>query len=220
MKYVKCGINTTFMRLFRVQVSSKERNRNIYPDHSYAIKIRLNNIGYPYNSLYAHDFEVKAYLYDDEYYFVNNRRVYVKKTVDGDNEYIDFGIDIPQYSSVAHVEIDTVNEGSITWLFDSATKSEYTLIDPLTSNGIMMNCVFDQWTNSNVTRTYKTIKGLKRITDGINNVTAYVMGDGTIYNGDNQSFTLTISSSDDYSQTLSVTCKRPCLLVTESLVNA
>lgn len=217
MKYTKCGINTTFVRLFRIQVSSKERNKNVYPDHSYNIKIRLNYIGYPYNNTYVNDFEVRAYFFGSEYYFVNKRRVYVKKTIDGDNEYIDFGVDIPAYSTIAHVEIDTVNEGSVTWLFDNATKSEYTLIDPLSSTGILNNSVFYSWYSGNTSKTFRVLKGLQRIVDGANNVTAYVMSDGSIFNGDNASFTVTISSNDDYSQTLSVTCKRNCLLIVENL---
>lgn len=218
MKYTKVGINTNFMRLFRIQISSKERNKNLYPDHFYDIKVNIHNIGYPYSHTYAKTFKLRYFTYTDDVFFTNCRQFYYKKTTDGDNVYIDFGVPIPQYSSVATVEVETVNEGSVTWLFDNAEQNEYTQVDPVvTNNAIMLNCALSFWTNINASRVFRMTKGNQKITDAINNEVAFVMSDGTIYNDDNNSFTATLTSSDTYSQTITVSCKRPCVLIAENM---
>lgn len=43
MKFFRKNLNSNFIRICRIQITSQQRNQSIYPNHFYRIKYKLDN---------------------------------------------------------------------------------------------------------------------------------------------------------------------------------
>lgn len=197
MKFFRKNLNSNFVRICRIQISSQQRNQNIYPNHFYRIKYKLDNSYNPGRTSDLLDYTLDLYCATDILYFINHTYFYVKVTENNNNKYIDIAVPVPTYSTNITVDIDSVDDGSITFFCDPAIESEYTrlLTDGSNKNVMLNNGSAYQFMNS---QTKVSLSKRKcRITEMSTNTVCFINGT-ELYNADNNLFTLTIDSSSDY----------------------
>ena len=216
MKFFRKNLNSNFIRICRIQITSKQRNQNIYPDHLYDFTIKLDNI-YQLDRIYdVKDYRLKLFTSNNLFFFVNNNELYYKLTETDTEKYIDIAINVPTYSTNIHINVDTVNDGTITFYCDKANINEYTRINyvnPIASNMIYYKSNRFSFTNTNLKLCLA--KTFNRITELATNTTCFLEGKN-ITNGDNSKFTLTIEQETDYSIIVNIVAKSNCNLFIEN----
>lgn len=218
MKFFRKNLNASFIRICRIQISSPQRNQNLYPNHYYKIKCHLDSIYNPNSRNYINESILELYLSNtNQLFFTSNRLFRYKLIEENGNNYIDIGITINSFDNNILVDIESVNDGTITFYCDKATESEYTRIDFIGTNINMAlkNTCINQYINGGSTLNYTLAKTINKIHDGINNITTYI-SNADLFNANNDSMTVTITNTDDYTITISVYAKRNCSLFIEN----
>ena len=134
MKFFRKNLNSNFIRICRIQITSEQRNQNLYPDHLYDFTIKLDNIYQLDRIQDVRDYRLKLFTSNNLFFFVNSNDLYYKLTETDTEKYIDIAIDIPTYSTNIHINVDTVNDGTITFYCDKANINEYTRINYINPN--------------------------------------------------------------------------------------
>lgn len=222
LEFFKKNISNQFIRICKIQYNSKLRGQQYYPDHHYKLTISLDGIGNPITAGNVIEKVADIYTYNETtLIFTNDNNFYLKTTTSTDSSFIEIGYDLTgQYSTNIKCKIETVEGGSVQFYCDEATKSEYTRQQyfggSIVSNAIMKDSTANSWLNTNTTIKCNVVNNRPiKVTDMINNVVSYMLYDGTLYNSDNASFTLTISASDTYKRELTVVTKRQVALFIE-----
>lgn len=223
LEFFKKNISNQFVRICKIQYASKLRGQQYYADHHYKLTISLDGIGNPITAGNIIEKVADIYTYGGTtLIFSNDNNFYLKTTTDSNSSFIEIGYDLTgQYSTNMKCKMETVEEGSVLFYCDEAVKSEYTrqmfFGGSVVSNAIMKQSVANQWLNTSTTVKCNVVNNRPiKVTDMINNVVSYMLYDGTLYNSDNASFTLTISGSDTYKRELTVVTKRQVTLFIES----
>lgn len=221
MKFCKKNLNTNFIRICRIQYNSKLRNQNLYFNHHYIIKWRMNKIYTPGILSNIKERIMDLFISNQgEIVFTNSSDIFIKKTTSENNSYIDIGYQIDSYDTNIEVEILTPNEGSIKFYCDKATIGEYTRLNFFGTNTNVLLHNGNARTflayngNTNITISNEDI----RITDMRNGNIAYITKDGDIRNGDNTSFTVTITSTTDYGKLINIAGKMNSDLLIENIL--
>lgn len=216
MKFFRKNLNSNFIRICRIQCSSKLRNQNIYPDHLYDFTIKLDN-NYQLDRIQdLRDYRLKLFTSNNLFFFVNSNELYYKLTETDSEKYIDIAIEIPTYSTNIHINVDTVNDGTITFYCDKANINEYTRINyvnPNVSNMIYYKSNRFVFTNTNIKLCLA--KTNNRITE-LTSSTSCFINNNTLINADNSKFTLTIEQETDYSIIVNIVPKSNCNLFIEN----
>ena len=219
MNFFRKNVANGFIRLCRIQYDSKLRTQNLYPDHHYKIKYKIDEIYTP-GSVGNNDEKIMD-LYiskNSKLYLVNNRNFYIKTTETENNCYIDIGIVMNNNYSNIFVEIETVNAGSVKFYCNSDDQTNYTRVDFFNASNTSMllhKGAINAWTNTPISVTVSN--SMVRVSDLINDVNGYVTGQGDLENGNNASFTLSIGSSGDYGRIITITPKRNNYILVECL---
>lgn len=223
LEFFKKNISNQFVRICKIQYNSKLRGQQYYAEHHYKLTISLDGIGAPITAKNVNEKVADIYTYNGTtYFFTNDDGFYLKTTTTTDSSFIEIGYDLTgQYSTNIKCKMETVEEGSVLFYCDEAVKSEYTKQSyygaSVASNAIMKQSVVNQWLNTSTTVKCNVVNNRPiKVTDMINNVISYILYDGTLYNADNASFTLTISGSDTYKRELTVVTKKQVALFIES----
>lgn len=216
MKFFRKNLNSNFIRICRIQITSQQRNQNLYPDHLYDFTIKLDNI-YQLNRIQdVMDYRLKLFTSNNLFFFVNNNDLHYKLTETDTEKYIDIAMAIPTYYTNIHINVDTVNDGTITFYCDKANINEYTrinYINPNVSNMIYYNSNRYVFTNSNIKLCLA--KTYNKITELTNNTLCSIVGN-ELYNSDNAKFTVTIEQETDYSIIVNIVAKTNCYLFIEN----
>ena len=216
MKFFRKNLNSNFIRICRIQITSEQRNQNLYPDHLYDFTIKLDNI-YKLDRIQdVKDYRLKLFTSDNLFFFVNSNDLYYKLTETDTEKYIDIAIEIPTYSTNIHIDVDTVNDGTITFFCDKANINEYTginYVNTSNSNIIYYNSNRYIFINSNIKLCLA--KTYNRITELTTNTTCFIEGKN-ISNADNAKFTVTIEQETDYSIIVNIVAKSNCNLFIEN----
>lgn len=216
MKFFRKNLNSNFIRICRIQITSEQRNQNIYPDHLYDFTIKLDNIYQLDRIQDLRDYRLKLFTSNNLFFFVNSNELYYKLTETDSEKYIDIAIDIPTYSTNIHINVDTVNDGTITFYCDKANTNEYTrvnYVNPNVSNMIYYKSHRFVFTNTNIKLCLA--KTNNRITE-LNSSTSCFINNNTLINADNSKFTLTIEKETDYSIIVNIVAKSNCSLFIEN----
>lgn len=216
MKFFRKNLNSNFIRICRIQCSSKQRNQNLYPDHLYRIKYILDNIYYPDRSSDIKEKFLQLYTGTNLLFFVNDNELYYKITETEDYKYIDIAVYIPTYSTNIHVDIDSVNDGSIVFFCDKANQNEYTRINYLGEDSNIMFFKSSRYIFTNSSIKLCLAKGYNRITDIRTGTTCYIIG-SDLTNNNNDLFTLTIEQETTYGLLVNITAKGNNNLLIENL---
>ena len=216
MKFFRKNLNSNFIRICRIQITSEQRNQNLYPDHLYDFTIKLDNIYQLDRIQDVKDYRLKLFTSNNLFFFVNSNDLYYKLTETDTEKYIDIAITVPTYSTNIHINVDTVNEGTITFYCDKANINEYTRINyvnPNVSNMIYYKSNRFSFTNTNLKLCLA--KTYNRITELTTNTHCFIEGKN-ISNSDNEKFTLTIEQETDYSIIVNIVAKSNCYLFIEN----
>lgn len=208
MKFFRKNLNSNFIRICRIQITSQQRNQNLYPDHLYDFTIKLDNIYQLDRTQDLRDYRLKLFTSNNLFFFVNSNDLYYKLTETDSEKYIDIGIDVPTYSTNIHINVDTVNDGTITFYCDKANRNEYTRINyvnPNVSNMIYYKSNRFSFTNTNLKLCLAKTKN--RITELTSNTSCFI-NNNTLFNADNSKFTLTIEQETDYSIIVNIVAKK------------
>lgn len=216
MKFFRKNLNSNFIRICRIQITSEQRNQNLYPDHLYDFTIKLDNIYRLDRIQDVKDHRLKLFTSNNLFFFVNSNDLYYKLTETDTEKYIDIAIYVPTYSTNIHINVDTVNEGTITFYCDKANINEYTRINyvnPNVSNMIYYKSNRFSFTNTNLKLCLA--KTNNRITELTSNTSCFI-NNNTLINADNSKFTLTIEKETDYSIIVNIVAKSNCSLFIEN----
>ena len=210
MKSFIKNTSSTFIRIARIQINSPLRDKNLYPDHYYKFTCKFDEIFTP--STTTEKF-LEVYTGSTNPIFISNgTSFYYKLTSDGRNQYIDIATTSPNNYTNIHVNVETVNEGSVTLYREDATQSEYTRINFVGTNlnYIGKGYVY-AYVGANTSINMVVPKTTIRITDMNNGVIGYVLNAGSIKNGDNTAFTISVGGTEsDYARVITVTAKVNC----------
>lgn len=216
MKFFRKNLNSNYIRICRIQITSEQRNQNLYPDHLYDFNIKLDNIYQLDRIQDVKDYRLKLFTSNNLFFFVNSNDLYYKLTETDTEKYIDIGMYIPTYASNIHIDVDTVNDGTITFYCDVANINEYTRINYVnTSNPNIIYYNSNRYVFTNTSVKLCLAKTYNRITELTTNTTCFIEGK-KIYNGNNSKFTLTIEQETDYSIIVNIVAKSNCDLFIEN----
>ncbi len=219
MKIFKHNVNTTFLRICRIQINSPQRNQNIYPNHYYKLTIHTDEIYNPGSLSNTYDKTLEIYCNKtSQYFYTNSRNMYYKLTNDNDNVYLDIGMSISTLSTNITCDIETINPGSVTTYLDSDTQSNYTKIDYYASDLTMAykGNVQYVWLSANAEQIITVPKSLAIFRDLSTSIRGSTRS-SDIFNGDNSSFTITELSSNDFNRVVKIAAKRNCPLYIETV---
>nr|DAI06833.1 MAG TPA: hypothetical protein [Caudoviricetes sp.] len=216
MKFFRKNLNSNFIRICRIQITSEQRNQNLYPDHLYDFTIKLDNI-YKLDRIQdVKDYKLKLFTSDNLFFFVNSTELYYKLTETETEKYIDIGMYIPTYSTNIHIDVDTVNDGTITFYCDKANINEYIRINYVnTSNSNIIYYNSNRFVFTNTSVKLCLAKTYNRITELTTNTPCFIEGKN-ISNADNAKFKLTIEQETDYSIIVNIVAKSNCNLFIEN----
>ena len=223
LQFFKKNISNEFIRICKIQYDSKLQGQQYYSEHYYKLTISLDGIGNPITAGNVLEKVAEIYTYNGTtYIFSNDNNFYLKTTTTTDNSFIEIGYDLTgQYSTNIKCTLESVDEGSVDFYCDTATKSEYTKQQyygsSVVSNAILKKGFANSWLNTSTTVKCNVLNNRPiKVTDMINNVVSYMLYDGTLYNSDNASFTLTISANDTYKRELTIVTKKQIALFIET----
>lgn len=210
MKSFIKNTSSTFIRIARIQINSPLRNKNLYPDHYYKITCKCDEIYTP-STIGERTIEIYTGS-TDPIFITNSTTFYYKITNDNENQYLDLGITSPNNYTNMHINVETVNEGSVTLFRENATQSEYTRINFVGTNlNYIGNSYVYAYAGANTSLNMVVPKTTIRITDMNNGVIGYVLNAGSIKNGDNTAFTISIGGTEsDYARVITLTAKVNC----------
>lgn len=221
MKFCRKNLNTNFIRICRIQYNSKLMNQNLYFNHHYIIKWKMNRIYEPGILSNIKERIMDLFISNSgEIVFTNDNSIFIKKTTTENNSYIDIGYQIESYDTNIEVEILTPNAGSVKFYCDKATNGEYTRLNffGTNTNVLLHNGNVRSFLAYNGNTNFTTSIEDVRITDMRTGNIAYVLKDGVVRNGDNTSFTVTITSSTDYGRVINIAGKMNSDLLIENIL--
>lgn len=207
MKSFIKNASSSFIRIARIEINSSLRNKNLYPDHYYKIECKLDEIYRPQANGNL-DLKLECYFGDTLYFYTNNSNFYYKLTSSDNTKYIDIGLSIPNNYTNVHINIDSVNEGSITLYRENATIGEYTRINYLTNyEGILNNGYTNFWIGANQSVKVRVAKNRPCKVINVNSGTIGALLGGDTYNNNNTYFTLSTENATDYYIDLTIGAK-------------
>lgn len=219
MKKFKHSVNTNFMRICRIQINSPQRNQNLYGDHYYKIKCKIDTLYEPGTYDYIRDLELEIYCNKtDQFFYTNTRNFYYKLTNDNDNVYMDIGVYVDNYSDNVNCDIECVSVGSVEYTMDSATISDFTRIDFYAENLKMAfkGTTTYAWTGAYTHRKICVPKIISKYHDYDHAITSVTIGNDII-NSSNDSWTITEISNNTYNRIIDIYPKRNCALFIETI---
>lgn len=80
MKFFRKNLNSNYIRICRIQITSEQRNQNLYPDHLYDFTIKLDNIYQLDRIQDVKDYRLKLFTSNNLFFFVNSNDLYYKLT--------------------------------------------------------------------------------------------------------------------------------------------
>ena len=207
MKSFIKNASSSFIRIARIQINSTLKNKNLYPDHYYKFECKLDEIYRPQANGNL-DLKLECYLSDDLYFYTNTSNFYYQLTTSGDNKYIDIGLSVPNNYTNIHVNLDTVDEGSVTLYREDAVIGNYTRINFLSNyTGILCNGFSNFWIGANGSVKIRVAKNRACKVTNVNTGTVGVLLGSDTYNNNNTYFTLSTENITDYSVDLTIGAK-------------
>lgn len=219
MRFFRKNLNSDFIRICRIQYSSKLKNQNTYPNHHYKIKFNFDEIYSPGILKNTKERILDLYISSNgEIIFTNDNSIYMKKTENENNSFIDIGYQVNNYYTNINVEIESQNSGSIKFYCDNANISEYSRMNFFGTNlNYMLNkghvtTYLGNGQNINLV----TVNDVCEITNMRTGKTTYIQPDNVIRNL-NTDFTLSISSSNDFGRVINILANANIDLLIKSL---
>lgn len=220
MKSFIKNTSSAFVRIARIQINSPLRNKNLYPDHYYKITCKFDEIYTP-GSAGIKERILEIYTGTSTPIFFSNVSAFYYKIVDDNgNQYIDIATTSPNNYTNIRVDVETVNEGTVTLYRENAIQNDYTRINFVGTNlNYIMTSFVYAYVGANTSLNLTTIKDcVLRVTDMNNGVIGYVLNTGSLKNGDNTAFTISVGGTEsDYSRTITLTAKVNCNFIVEVL---
>lgn len=191
--------------ILRIQHSSALRNKNLYPQHFYEIICRVSEIYLPGSITNIEEKKLIIFGNEDFYFLTNNSDFRYKKTVDGENIYLDIALTVGNNYSNIDIEVKTIDEGSVSFFRDSVSTNDYTRINYLsTFTGCLYKGNITQFIAYQTTTTIMITKGNYRITNITTGDVVYVRGTN-LYNNSHESMTVSLTDiEDDYMQKINI----------------
>lgn len=217
MKYSRKNLNGNFIRIARIQIDSPIKPENSYFNHYYKFVCHLDNIYNPQSISYINDLILEIYCNKtNQYYFTNSRDFYCKLTTNAAQTYLDIGMQISSYSTNIMIDLDTVNNGGVTFYGAVESDTGYTRIDYLSNNQYMCfkgGKLYLYRVAGNYTITLPKTNTL--IKDVSNAIESCVISND-IFNDDNASWTLTEGTTTDYTKIINITVKRNLPMIVDN----